>query len=202
MIRPRHLRTGPELFQPERANSKGFDLTHTPTLDRDRGRPRALCQRTHGQAAPLLAGKAKPNKADTGDQPRRPGGSARHRAPRASTADIETALASAKPWDAPATERGKVLHKAADLYEENFGELFALLAREAGKTLPDAVAELREAVDFLRYYAANAPDDAARRHLHLHLARGTSRWRFSPARSAPHWPRAMPCWPNRPSRRR
>ena len=36
------------------------------------------------------------------------------------------------------------------------GEIFALLAREAGKSLPDCVAELREAVDFLRYYAAQA----------------------------------------------
>ena len=48
--------------------------------------------------------------------------------------------------------------RAADLYEENYGMLFALLAREAGKTPNDAVAELREAVDFLRYYGANAPE--------------------------------------------
>ena len=45
---------------------------------------------------------------------------------------------------------------AADALEGATGELFALLAREAGKTLPDAIAELREAVDFLRYYAAEA----------------------------------------------
>ena len=76
----------------------------------------------------------------------------------ASEADVELALSSAKPWQAPAAERARILNSAADLYETHYGELFALLAREAGKSLPDAVAELREAVDFLRYYAANIPD--------------------------------------------
>ena len=44
--------------------------------------------------------------------------------------------------------------KIADRYEDNFGQLFAILCREAGKTVTDSVAELREAADFLRYYAA------------------------------------------------
>lgn len=57
-----------------------------------------------------------------------------------------------------------MLRRAADLYEANAAEFFALLAREAGKTWADAVAELREAVDFLRYYADEAGrlTDAAR----------------------------------------
>ena len=79
----------------------------------------------------------------------------------ASDADIETALAAATRaapgWAArPADERATCLERAADLYEANAPELIALCAREAGKTLPDGVAELREAVDFLRYYAAEA----------------------------------------------
>ncbi len=61
------------------------------------------------------------------------------------------------PWTAAAPERAEILNRAAELYEANFGPIFALLAREAGKTLADAVSELREAVDFLRYYAAQAP---------------------------------------------
>ena len=52
-----------------------------------------------------------------------------------------------------AAERAAALRRAADLYEENAAELTALATREAGKTLPDAIAEVREAVDFLRYYA-------------------------------------------------
>jgi RHH-type transcriptional regulator, proline utilization regulon repressor / proline dehydrogenase / delta 1-pyrroline-5-carboxylate dehydrogenase len=73
------------------------------------------------------------------------------------TADeVAGAVAVAVPWQAPPQDRAAVLNRAADLYEEAFGAIFALLAREAGKTLADAVAELREAVDFLRYYASGA----------------------------------------------
>lgn len=60
-------------------------------------------------------------------------------------------------WDAtPVEQRAAALEKAADLYEQHMGELIGLCAREAGKTIPDGVAEVREAVDFLRYYAVNA----------------------------------------------
>ncbi len=52
--------------------------------------------------------------------------------------------------------RADVLRRAADLYEEHAGEFFALAAREAGKNALDAVSELREAVDFLRFYANEA----------------------------------------------
>ena len=47
---------------------------------------------------------------------------------------VASAIAEAKPWDAPLNERQKALLRAADLMEENHGEIFALLAREAGKT--------------------------------------------------------------------
>ena len=62
-----------------------------------------------------------------------------------------------------AAERAAALRRAADLYEENAAELTALATREAGKTLPDAIAEVREAVDFLRYYADQAEAAAGRR---------------------------------------
>ncbi|OOF84883.1 bifunctional proline dehydrogenase/L-glutamate gamma-semialdehyde dehydrogenase PutA [Rodentibacter ratti] len=62
--------------------------------------------------------------------------------------------ASNQSWNTQsAVEKAKVLRKAADLYEENHGLLMKLAMIEAGKTLPNAIAELREAVDFLRYYA-------------------------------------------------
>ena len=69
---------------------------------------------------------------------------------------VAAAVAAARPWDAPPAARRAVLDRAADALEAAHPMLFALLAREAGKTLPDAVAELREAVDFLRYYGAEA----------------------------------------------
>ncbi len=149
------LPTGPELFLPERPNSKGFDLRHTPTLDKiDAARDRFRAH--HWYAQPLLSEQAKPAADQPVINPAHPQDKPGAVAP-ASTADVELALASASPWQAPAAQRTEVLNKAADLYEAHFGELFALLAREAGKSLLDAVAELREAVDFLRYYAANIP---------------------------------------------
>ncbi|MEJ1961280.1 MAG: bifunctional proline dehydrogenase/L-glutamate gamma-semialdehyde dehydrogenase PutA [Gammaproteobacteria bacterium] len=58
-------------------------------------------------------------------------------------------------WNAlPAQQRAACLERAADLLEQHRAELLNLLVREAGKTLPDAFLELREAVDFCRYYAA------------------------------------------------
>lgn len=65
----------------------------------------------------------------------------------------KVAVAQATVWDANVKERARTLEKAAELYEANSGEMFALLTREAGKTPLDAIAEIREAVDFLRYYA-------------------------------------------------
>jgi RHH-type proline utilization regulon transcriptional repressor/proline dehydrogenase/delta 1-pyrroline-5-carboxylate dehydrogenase len=63
-------------------------------------------------------------------------------------------------WDRrPAADRAAILERAADAFEAGRGELIALCVREAGKTIPDSIAELREAVDFLRYYAARARRD-------------------------------------------
>jgi RHH-type proline utilization regulon transcriptional repressor/proline dehydrogenase/delta 1-pyrroline-5-carboxylate dehydrogenase len=52
-----------------------------------------------------------------------------------------------------------VLERAAELFESDLPELVAMCVREAGKTVPDGIAEVREAVDFLRYYAARARAD-------------------------------------------
>ena len=149
---------GRDLYQPERTNSMGFDLAHAPTLNVI-DEARDPFQTSKWTAEPLLNGKAKPalianviNPANHEDVV----GTVKF----ASLQDVETAISNAKQWNAPVSERASILNKAADLYEANFGELFALLTREAGKTLLDCVAELREAVDFMRYYAAQATDDA------------------------------------------
>ncbi|MCZ6804250.1 MAG: aldehyde dehydrogenase family protein [Proteobacteria bacterium] len=52
-----------------------------------------------------------------------------------------------------ATQRATLLETAADLFESNHSELIALCIREAGKTINDSHNEIREAIDFLRYYA-------------------------------------------------
>ncbi|NRB19192.1 MAG: bifunctional proline dehydrogenase/L-glutamate gamma-semialdehyde dehydrogenase PutA [Rhodobacteraceae bacterium] len=153
----RSIATGPELFAPERLNSRGFDLTHAPTLDLIE-QARAPWATLSWSAAPLLAAAAAPLPPQDVTNPNdlTPVG----QVSPASDSDVATALDAATPWDAPASTRAAVLNKAADLYEENFGELFALLSREAGKTLPDCVSELREAVDFLRFYASRITAEA------------------------------------------
>ena len=89
-------------------------------------------------------------------------------------------------------ERGRILEKAADLYEQSTARLMAVIIREAGKTIDNALGDIREAVDFLRYYAARARADFSgplrmggptgeRNELELH-GRGTfcciSPWNF------------------------
>ena len=136
------------LFGSARVNSRGIDL----------GRP--------DQAA-ALAGEMEAfrelrwNAAPDGEPLRNPAwrddvvGMARE----ATASEVDAALAraaAAQPsWNAtPAERRAAVLRRLGDLYERHRAELIALLVREAGKTVPDALAELREAVDFCRYYAA------------------------------------------------
>jgi RHH-type proline utilization regulon transcriptional repressor/proline dehydrogenase/delta 1-pyrroline-5-carboxylate dehydrogenase len=91
------------------------------------------------------------NPADPSDQV----GTVHPATPAQALAALDAASASTWPG-APLAERAEKLRRAADLYEAHAPELMALAVREAGKTRPDAVAELREAVDFLRYYAAEA----------------------------------------------
>ncbi len=149
-----NLPKGPEIFGEARRNSRGFDLTDAADLaeiEAARGR-----WKDHEfQAGPRLAGPVDGGASRKAVNPAMPSevvGTVQD----ASEKDVETALSAAKPWDAPAEERARVLLKAAELYEEQFGPIFAVLAREAGKSLLDAVGELREAVDFLRYYAGGA----------------------------------------------
>ena len=85
----------------------------------------------------------------------------------ASAAQVDEAIgvaARAQPaWDAAGPEpRAAALERAADLFEQDTPELVAMCVREAGKSVPDSIAEVREAVDFLRYYAARAREDFGR----------------------------------------
>jgi RHH-type proline utilization regulon transcriptional repressor/proline dehydrogenase/delta 1-pyrroline-5-carboxylate dehydrogenase len=70
---------------------------------------------------------------------------------------VRAAHAAQVAWDAQGGEaRAKLLERAADLYEAHAEEFYSLCTREAGKTLIDGVLEVREAVDFLRFYASEA----------------------------------------------
>jgi RHH-type proline utilization regulon transcriptional repressor/proline dehydrogenase/delta 1-pyrroline-5-carboxylate dehydrogenase len=150
------------LFGSERKNSAGIDLTNEDalrTLGTELSRQRAY------RAAPLIAGAVAGadslsvvNPAQNADVV--------GQVQEASKADVETALAAATAfagaWNGSANaQRAAILDRVADLFEDNCAELMALAVREAGKSLPNAIAEIREAVDFLRYYGAQVKDAPA-----------------------------------------
>ena len=145
----------PDLFAPDRTNAAGWDLADPIDVARFDA-ARAPYRDAGWRAAPVTAVAAPaPADAQTVFNPADPS----DRVGTVIAADralVEVAIGAARPWNAPVADRAAVLNRAADLYEAAAGEFFGLLAREAGKTPPDAVSELREAVDFLRYYAAGA----------------------------------------------
>lgn len=145
-----------DLYAPERSNSKGFDL-HDPVDVATYERLRAPFQAKQWEIGPMLAAPPEGGAAQSVHNPAKPDdtvGTLTH----CTQADVETALQLAGPWPASPEQRADVLRQAADLYEASAGEMFAILAREAGKTPADAIAELREAIDFLRYYAARGTE--------------------------------------------
>ncbi|HET6629756.1 MAG TPA: bifunctional proline dehydrogenase/L-glutamate gamma-semialdehyde dehydrogenase PutA [Woeseiaceae bacterium] len=148
-----------DLYQPERRNSRGYNLPDRAVRSR---LLESMAQASGGEwrAAPLvggqpLAGEERPS-VNPADRRQVVGVCVQTEAATVDEA-IARAAAAQPAWDrTPAQERAAVLRRASDLFEEHAPELMALCIREAGKTIPDAIAEVREAVDFLRYYAARA----------------------------------------------
>ncbi|MEM6665730.1 MAG: bifunctional proline dehydrogenase/L-glutamate gamma-semialdehyde dehydrogenase PutA [Pseudomonadota bacterium] len=153
------IRLPSALFGAERPNAKGWDITDPADVDallaaRDRFRgatwkaiPLVHTARAAGAEVPVT------NPAVPTDHV----GTVRNASAEQIDAALAAARAAAPGWGAlPVVQRADLLRTVADLYEANAEGLFALLAREAGKTLLDAVGEVREAVDFLRYYASEA----------------------------------------------
>ncbi|OUS08353.1 bifunctional proline dehydrogenase/L-glutamate gamma-semialdehyde dehydrogenase [Rhodobacterales bacterium 52_120_T64] len=143
-----------DLFGVKRKNAKGWDLTDTEDLASIEA-ARAPHRNNRFHAGPMLSGAPVGGEVTNICSPYDPTDIV-GTVTSAAAEDIENALANAKPWGADANTRAAILQAASDLYEEHCGEFFALSAREAGKILPDAVSELREAVDFLRYYGDQA----------------------------------------------
>jgi RHH-type proline utilization regulon transcriptional repressor/proline dehydrogenase/delta 1-pyrroline-5-carboxylate dehydrogenase len=145
------------LYGPERQNSAGVELGHRAAREALMGEVKGA-GKTRFSAAPILAGHE------------RKGGAAR---PVISPIDatpvaqvIETgkadcdeairiSIAGFAHWSRrPVSSRAKALRLAAEALERDHASYLHLLQAEAGKTIDDAIAELREAVDFLRYYAS------------------------------------------------
>jgi RHH-type proline utilization regulon transcriptional repressor/proline dehydrogenase/delta 1-pyrroline-5-carboxylate dehydrogenase len=179
-----------DLYAPERRNSAGVDLADAAQCAAlsaaiDRSRDQLI------EVQPLLA--SAPIAAASGDAAR---GSRREiRNPAdleellgsvidATDSDVDAAIAAAADaapgWaDTEIELRAQVLERAAGLYRQQLPALVALAVREAGKTLANAVGEVREAVDFLRYYAAQIRSQFNHTsHLPLGVVACISPWNF------------------------
>jgi len=147
-----------DLYAPARRNSTGLDLNDEPTLA-SLEEEFARCRSQSWQAAPILADGA----AGSGDE-RMIRNPACHddvigQVQEAGRANVEAALAAAQQhtshWaGTTSADRARLLEQAADLLEAHRAELMWLAVHEAGKTLANALGEVREAVDFCRYYAS------------------------------------------------
>ena len=143
----------PHALYPDRRNSDGLDLSDENALA-------ALSKALRESAAidwragpPDGQGTARTvlNPADHRDEV----GVVTEVSPEAATAAV--ARAAGSNWSAtPVAERAAMLDHAADAMQARMPVLLGLIVREAGKSLPNAIAEVREAIDFLRYYAAQA----------------------------------------------
>ncbi len=94
-------------------------------------------------------------------------------------AAARAAQAAARGWaQVSPAERAAILDRAADAMQAQMPKLLALIVREAGKSLPNAIAEVREAIDFLRYYAEQARSTLGAAHRALGVVTCISPWNF------------------------
>ncbi len=148
-----------DLFAPERINSRGINLPDHNVSARLFEAMQKADTESH-DAHPVVGGNAMRgdemaslNPADTASVV----GICHKAKPEHVNEALDRAVATQPEWDRrPVSERAAILERAAELFEQHDAELLALCVVEAGKTVPDAVSELREAVDFLRFYAARA----------------------------------------------
>lgn len=155
LVRPR------DVFWPERKNSQGL------ALDAASVRTALIAEMGAQLTRPVEAGPIISGHTTAGgpgemlvlcphDRSERLG-TVRHATPRDVERALHAAAQSADVWERlGGAARARVLDQAADLIERDRAQLMALLVREAGKTLPAALAEVREAADLLRYYALEA----------------------------------------------
>lgn len=143
-----------DLFGKSRRNSDGFDLSNETTLarlteefvksDDIKWRAEPDGTKKNAKSRPVL------NPGDHRDQV----GEVVEVDEKTAVKMVATAQKAAQSWAKLAPQkRAEILEKAADLMQSRMPVLLALAAREAGKSIPNSIAEVREAIDFLRFYA-------------------------------------------------
>jgi RHH-type proline utilization regulon transcriptional repressor/proline dehydrogenase/delta 1-pyrroline-5-carboxylate dehydrogenase len=149
-----------DLYSPQRKNSHGLEFGERAGLEAMLSAVRA--EAAPVAATPLIAGQAGKGRARTLTSPIDSAmtiGSVIEASPDDANAAMAAARAGFPSWSrTPAANRARHLERAADLLEQRKARFIALLQREGGKTLDDAISEVREAVDFCRYYAVQGHD--------------------------------------------
>ena len=143
----------------DRRNSVGLDFSDTPEVVRlmaAMGRSREK----EWRAGPVVGGRHLEGAAQTRNEPanrQKPVGQVVEATLSQGDQALTEASAAQPGWDARGVEaRAAILRRTADLFESGRASLMARIVAEGGRTVPDALMEVREAVDFLRYYAAEA----------------------------------------------
>jgi RHH-type proline utilization regulon transcriptional repressor/proline dehydrogenase/delta 1-pyrroline-5-carboxylate dehydrogenase len=153
-----------EMFGPERRNAEGLDLSDPRELAALDRQLQSTWMRSW-TASPIVAGQPLDGDerpvADPADRRRVVGHAIEARVEVVRRA-FALALEAQPGWDTtPVQSRAAILERAAEQFEQHRAELVALVVREGGRTIGDAIAEVREAVDACRYYALLARRELA-----------------------------------------
>lgn len=152
-----HIPLPRDLFGKVRHNSAGVEFGDRASLESLLAEIRAGQQSTN--AKPLIDGVAVAGRERVVNSPidGKPIGTVQEGDQAIVAAALAAATAAFRIWNAtPVADRAAALERAGDLIEQNRGRLIALLQNEGGKTIDDCVSEVREAVDYCRYYASEA----------------------------------------------
>ena len=152
-----------DMYGSQRVNSQGVDLTDRTELQRlKEGMEESV--NSGWRSDPIICGKSVSGQDNREVHPPHDRSQVLGETSEATDEQIEQALQAAhdaaREWAAtPVEERAACLDRAADIMEERMVRILGLLVAEVGKTLNDAVSEVREAIDFCRYYAQKAREN-------------------------------------------
>jgi RHH-type transcriptional regulator, proline utilization regulon repressor / proline dehydrogenase / delta 1-pyrroline-5-carboxylate dehydrogenase len=142
-----------------RKNSSGIDLSNRSHFNELKQALDKVATKSW-VSAPLLNGKLiKNNSAQTVVSPvdGKPIGETYKASEKEAEEALRIASEAKKDWEfTPVEERASILERAADIFQEEMPSLITLLTREGGKAIPDSISEIRETIDFCRYYAQQA----------------------------------------------